>query len=67
MTGKTPQFRDDKTAARRRKNLSDEEIKELELAGGVEGGMQAGSAGGPSQAESDKAGARKPDERSKAE
>jgi hypothetical protein len=38
---------DHKTAAERRKNLTDEQIKDLELAGGVEGGMQAGSAGGP--------------------
>jgi hypothetical protein len=37
----------DETEAERRKNLTDEQIKELELAGGVEGGMQAGSAGGP--------------------
>ena len=37
----------DDTEAERRKNLTDEQIKELELAGGVEGGMQAGSAGGP--------------------
>ena len=39
----------DPTEQERRKNLSEEELKELELAGGVEGGMQAGSAGGPSQ------------------
>lgn len=37
---------DDRTARERRKNLSDKQIEELELAGGVEGGMQAGSAGG---------------------
>lgn len=30
-------------------NPGDEELKELDLAGGVEGGMKAGSAGGPSQ------------------
>jgi hypothetical protein len=39
----------DRTANERRKNLSDEQVKELELAGGVEGGMQAGSAGGPAE------------------
>jgi len=38
----------DPTEKERRKNLSDREVDELELAGGVEGGMQAGSAGGPS-------------------
>jgi hypothetical protein len=38
----------DPTEEERRKNLSDKELKELELAGGVEGGLQAGSAGGPS-------------------
>ena len=38
----------DPTEGERRKNLSDEQIEELELAGGVEGGMRAGSAGGPS-------------------
>lgn len=43
----TPKFPDDKTAVERRKNLTDEQIEDLELAGGVEGGMQAGSAGGP--------------------
>ncbi|HEU4968385.1 hypothetical protein [Sphingomonas sp.] len=38
---------DDPTESERRKNLSEEQIEDLELAGGVEGGMQAGSAGGP--------------------
>lgn len=47
MNAKNREFRDDPTEDERRKNLSEEEIKELELAGGVEGGMQAGSAGGP--------------------
>lgn len=42
----------DKTAGERRKNLSKQQIEDLELAGGVEGGMQAGSAGGPSADES---------------
>ena len=49
MSGTKSKFRDDKTEIQRRKNLSDREIEELELAGGVEGGMQAGSAGGPGQ------------------
>jgi hypothetical protein len=47
MSGKSPDFPDDKTAPERRKNLTEQEIKDLKLAGGVEGGMQAGSAGGP--------------------
>ena len=47
MTEKKTGVAEDKTERERRKNLSDEEIKDLELAGGVEGGMQAGSAGGP--------------------
>jgi hypothetical protein len=41
----------DPTEDERRKNLSDEQIEELELAGGVEGGMRAGSAGGPSESD----------------
>lgn len=40
-------YPEDKTAAERRKNLSEEAIKDLELAGGAEGGMRAGMAGGP--------------------
>lgn len=47
MTSKDKPFPDDKTAAQRRKGLSKQEIKDLELAGGVEGGMQAGSGGPP--------------------
>jgi hypothetical protein len=47
MTEKKSRLPEDKTARERRKHLSDEEIEDLELAGGVEGGMQAGSAGGP--------------------
>jgi len=43
----------------RRKDLSDKQIKELELAGGVEGGMEAGSAGGPSQADAERSKAHK--------
>jgi hypothetical protein len=48
MTSGTRKFPDDRTAPKRRKKLSDAEIKELELAGGVEGGMEAGS-GSPKQ------------------
>jgi hypothetical protein len=47
MNAKQREFREDPTEGERRKNLSDEQVRELELAGGVEGGMQAGSAGGP--------------------
>ena len=47
MNTKQRETRDDPTEGERRKNLSEEQIRELELAGGVEGGMQAGSAGGP--------------------
>lgn len=55
MSRKTAQFPQDKTASDRRKDLSDDEIRQLELAGGVEGGMQAGSAGGPGQSKNEKA------------
>ena len=47
MSDKKTALPDDKTAQERRKDLTDKEIEDLELAGGVEGGMQAGSAGGP--------------------
>lgn len=47
MNAKNPELAKDRTERQRRKNLSDQQVKELELAGGVEGGMQAGSAGGP--------------------
>jgi hypothetical protein len=47
MNRKNTGFPDDRTERQRRKGLNDEQIKELERAGGVEGGMQAGSAGGP--------------------
>jgi hypothetical protein len=52
MTSKTPVFPDDKTAPERRKGLSAQQIKDYELAGGVEGGMPAGS-GGPEPEEQD--------------
>jgi hypothetical protein len=54
MSGRRPDFPDDRTAPERRKNLTEQEIKDLELAGGVEGGMQAGSAGGPGQKDEEK-------------
>ena len=47
MTGSKANSPDGKNARERRKKLSKPEIEDLELAGGVEGGMQAGSAGGP--------------------
>ena len=53
MSGRNPDFPNDKTAPQRRKNLTEQEIKDLELAGGVEGGMQAGSAGGPAAPDQD--------------
>lgn len=48
MNAKNPESGTDHDS---RQNLSDEELKALELAGGVEGGMKAGSAGGPSQSD----------------
>jgi hypothetical protein len=44
MDKKNP-YPDDRTAPERRKKLTEKQIEDLELAGGVEGGMQAGSAG----------------------
>lgn len=43
MTSQTHAFPNDKTAPERRKGLSKQQIKDYELAGGVEGGMPAGS------------------------
>lgn len=45
MDDKKTEFPDDRTERQRRKDLSDDEVKDLESAGGAEGGMQAGSAG----------------------
>jgi hypothetical protein len=45
-------FPADKTAPQRRQDLTPPEVRDLELAGGAEGGMQAGSAG-PSQSSND--------------
>lgn len=49
MSEARPTRADDPTEPERRKNLTDEQLRELELAGGVEGGMPAGSAGGSGQ------------------
>lgn len=49
MSKKDRHFPEDRTAGQRRKDLTEEEVRELELAGGVEGGMRAGSAGGPGE------------------
>lgn len=49
MTIDDGRSRTDPTEGERRKKLSPKQIKDLELAGGVEGGMQAGSAGGPGE------------------
>jgi len=48
MTRKNSEFPDDRTEGQRRRDLSDAQVEELESAGGVEGGTQAVSAGGPS-------------------
>lgn len=48
MNAKDPGFPEDRTEKQRKQNLSDQQVKAMELAGGVEGGMQAGSAGGQS-------------------
>jgi hypothetical protein len=45
MTRSKRPFPDDRTSDERRQGLSDEEVKDLELAGGVDGGMQAGRSG----------------------
>lgn len=52
MTSARDQNRVGKTARERRKRLSKQEIRDFELAGGIEGGMQAGSAGGPGENDS---------------
>lgn len=51
MAGQRSKFPKDRTERERRKKLSESEISDLDLAGGVEGGMQAGSAGGPSESD----------------
>ena len=59
MTAKKSQSPDENAGVERRKDLTDKQIEELELAGGVEGGMEAGSAGGPSQQDAEKSTAQK--------
>lgn len=49
MKESSSRFPSDRTEKQRRKDLSEQQVKDLELAGGVEGGMQAGSAGGPGE------------------
>ena len=56
-------FPADKTEGERRKNLDDRQIHDLELAGGVEGGMPAGSAGGPGESDAHKSSDDDPDDR----
>ena len=51
MTATTRSSDSDKKKASRRKAPVRPDLKDLELAGGVEGGMAAGSAGGPGQAD----------------
>jgi hypothetical protein len=63
MSPSKSEFPADKTERQRRKNLSGRDIKDLELAGGVEGGMQAGSAGGPGEHDSAKRPAARPNKR----
>jgi hypothetical protein len=53
MTSNKSRFPSDRTASGRRDDLTEEELKDLELAGGVEGGMPAGSAGPSSKTEAD--------------
>ena len=55
MNAKQTEKPDEKAADGRGGHLSKRQIKDMELAGGVEGGMRAGSAGGPSQEDAEKA------------
>lgn len=59
MTAKQAGMPDESTGGEQRKPLSEKQIKDLELAGGVEGGMEAGSAGGPSQQDAERGNAGK--------
>jgi len=63
MSPSKSEFPADKTEGERRKNLSGRDIKDLELAGGVEGGMQAGSAGGPGERDSANRPTKRPNKR----
>ena len=51
MISKNTSIADGGTEQQRRWNLSDEQVKDHERAGGVEGGMQAGSSDGSSNPE----------------
>ena len=55
MDKKTDESAADPTEHERQDDVSENNVKDLELAGGVEGGMQAGSAGGPSGSDRKKA------------
>jgi hypothetical protein len=59
MIAKPSGSQGDKAGRQRHKPPSDKKIRELELAGGVEGGMEAGSAGGPSQQDAERSKAKK--------
>jgi hypothetical protein len=48
MSSKQKRASADPSKKDRSEDMTDEEIHELEISGGVEGGMKAGSAGGPS-------------------
>ena len=63
MSGIQSDFRKDTAESERRKDLTDRQIDELELAGGVEGGMRAGSAGGPGERAAEHAGDKPPKRR----
>ena len=45
----------DKSERERRRDLTEQQIRDLELAGGVEGGMKAGSAGSPGEQDAQRA------------
>jgi hypothetical protein len=53
---------DNRNPRERREDLTDADLKELDLAGGVEGGMKAGSAGGRGQRDAEADSARSADE-----
>ena len=55
MNARKPVSRSDGGKDGRRKDHRRTDIRDLELAGGVEGGMEAGSAGGPGQGDIERA------------
>lgn len=59
MIAKPSGSRGGKAAREGRKPPGDKKIRDLDLAGGVEGGMEAGSAGGPSQQDAERSQAQK--------